>query len=209
MTSFKLPFLPYIFVNVIVYRFLIRKFFLRKKTILSSPPPSCYSTLTTGPCKQNRCEISSIILRGWRCSGSGHSTTARIQKWELKFMASMRICGPWMNSPYVTVIIWAIIYKTPNCVPSMVCVLPVTLWKHWKVLEMIWDLICFGKKCWHMPRDWMSQPFIDRGPNQDLYRTILDMGRAKKQSTHAPKIFTANIILKLSIRWSSGRRSFW
>ena len=163
--------------NVIVYRFLIRTFFLRKKTILSSPPPSCYSTLTTELCKQNRCEISSIILRGWRCSGSGHSTTARIQKRELKFMASMRICGPWVNSSYVTVIIWAIIYKTPK--------LPMPLWKHWKVLEMMRDLICFGKKCWHMPRDWMSQPFIDRGPNQDMGRR----NRSKEAVHTCPKDF--------------------
>ena len=45
-----------------------------------------------------------------------------------------------------------------------------------------------------------SQPFPESGPNLDLCRTILDMGRAKKRLTHDPMISTVNFILKPSIR---------
>ena len=78
---------------------------------------------------------------------------------------------------------------------------------YWKVVEMMRVLICFGKKCWHMPRDWMwmSQPFLDRGPNLDLCWTI-DIGKVKKRSKHAPKISTVNSILKTSIQWSTASR---
>ena len=76
----------------------------------------------------------------------------------------------------------------------MVGVLPMPLWKHWKVLEMMRVLSCFWKKCWHMKRGWVwtSQPSPDRSPNLDLCRTVLGMGKAKKQSIHTPKISTAN-----------------
>ena len=76
----------------------------------------------------------------------------------------------------------------------MVGVLPMPLWKHWKVSEMMRVLSCFWKKCWHMKRGWVwtSQPSPDRSPSLDLCRTVLDIGRAKKQSIHTPKISTAN-----------------
>ena len=37
----------------------------------------------------------------------------------------------------------------------------------------------------------MSQPFIDIGPNLDLYWTTLDIGRAKNRLTYTPKISIA------------------
>ena len=88
----------------------------------------------------------------------------------------------------VTVIIWANLYKTPTCLTSMVGVLPMLLWKHWKVLKMMRISNFFGKTCCQIPRDWMwtSQLIIDRSPNLDLRRTIFDIGTAKKQP-HMPQ----------------------
>ena len=195
------------------YRFLIRIFFLSKKTIISAPRPSRYSALPAKLCEEDRCEVSLIILRLWRSSGSGHSTTARIQKWRLEFMASMWICAclitflehTWVNPSYVTVIIRENFYKTPTCLLSMVGALLLLLWKHWNVLDMMRVLICFRKNCWHLPRDWMwtSQSFLDRGPPLDLCRTTLDLRRPGTRSTQTPKISTTSIILKPLIRWSA------
>ena len=43
----------------------------------------------------------------------------------------------WVNSSEVTVIIWGNFYKTSTCGPVMVGVLPMPLWKHLKVLELM------------------------------------------------------------------------
>ena len=63
MTSFWLLFLPYNFVNVTVYRFFIRIFFLMKKTNISPLRPSLYSSLLAGLCEQNHFQVSSTISR--------------------------------------------------------------------------------------------------------------------------------------------------
>ena len=74
--------------------------------------------------------------------------------------------------------------KTPTCLLLMVGVLPMPLWKHWKVLK-IRILVCFGKNR-HMPRDWMwtNQPVLDSGPNLGLCRTTLDIWEEQRSSPH-------------------------
>ena len=61
-------------------------FFLRKKAIMSAPRPSHFSAVSAGLCEQNRCEVSSIILRVWRCSGScplDNCSDAEMKAWIL------------------------------------------------------------------------------------------------------------------------------